>query len=126
MRMEPGTPPPERFHFAWAPDGDAERARRITCTFGKRDAEFVLEELTSGRWKPVKDGLPEGAHLGVSTKKAVELLVPRRLEGLTDKGALRIALGLALRAGNAVSALPQKDPQMVQVATWLEYDLDLP
>lgn len=126
MRMEPGTPPPERFHFAWAPEGDETRARRITCTFAKRGATFVLEALQGGRWKAIKDGLPKGARLGVSSKKAVELLVPQRLEGLAAKGPLHIALGLALRAGSAVSALPQPDHEMVRVADWLEYDLEGP
>jgi len=123
IRMEDGTPAPERFHVAWARDGKADGARRVACEFGKGGGKFTLEALKDGRWTAVKGGLPKGARLGVSSAKAVEILIPRRLEGLSGKCSLKVAFGLALRAGNHLSALPQGDNEMNRVGDWLDYGL---
>jgi len=123
IRMEGSAAAPERFWFGWARDGKADAARRIGCEFDKRGSKFTLEALDGTRWKAVKGGLPKGVRLGVSTRQAVEILVPRRLEGLAGEGDLKIAFGMKLRAGNLINVLPLADHGMNKVAGWLDYGL---
>jgi len=123
IRMKDAAAGPEVFHVAWARDGDPARARRIACEFGAKGATFRFEALSGNRWKEVRGALPKGVRLGVSTPNAVEIRIPRHLDGLTTKGDLKVALAVALKKGNHLSALPLGDNNLTDVRKWMEYGL---